>query len=272
MTVWSCTPFSSELDVLEIRLATLDSVVDRHVVVESPVTHSGQPKPLVFAENRARFAEWEDKIVPVVAELPSGERAGWAREHAQRDACILGLDDMAPDDLVFLSDLDEIPDPACFDGVDTSAGPVWVGMSMHLYFLNWRWLELPVLSGTRAAFVDGATLRATPASVLVESHRTGLDGVNGWHLAYMGGVDAIQAKLRSLADFGPGGGPLSEGWQPHWDTTKHLERCMATGADLFDRPERRCEWVGLDALPPVVAADPGRFGRLLIPDPIAMVV
>lgn len=53
---------SSELDLLEIRLHELDAVVDRFFIVESNATFTGLPKKTYFADNRARFREFEDKI------------------------------------------------------------------------------------------------------------------------------------------------------------------------------------------------------------------
>jgi beta-1,4-mannosyl-glycoprotein beta-1,4-N-acetylglucosaminyltransferase len=54
--------FSTELDLLEIRLRELWDVVDRFVLVESTHTLMGEPKNLTFAENRAKFAQYESKI------------------------------------------------------------------------------------------------------------------------------------------------------------------------------------------------------------------
>lgn len=51
-----CFTFFNELDVLEIRLRELDGVVDRFVLVEATLTHQGKPKPLLYAENKERFA------------------------------------------------------------------------------------------------------------------------------------------------------------------------------------------------------------------------
>ena len=66
--------FFSELDLLELRLNELDSVVDRFVIVEATRTHKGDLKPMYYAENKPRFAQWEDKIVHVpVGDLPTGD-------------------------------------------------------------------------------------------------------------------------------------------------------------------------------------------------------
>jgi beta-1,4-mannosyl-glycoprotein beta-1,4-N-acetylglucosaminyltransferase len=54
---------SNELDLLEIRLNELDSVVDYFLIVESNATFTGLPKETYFGKNRTRFAKFEHKIV-----------------------------------------------------------------------------------------------------------------------------------------------------------------------------------------------------------------
>ena len=54
---------SSELDLLEIRMNELDSVVDKFFIVESNATFTGLPKVTYFAQNRSRFFKFEEKIV-----------------------------------------------------------------------------------------------------------------------------------------------------------------------------------------------------------------
>ena len=54
---------SSELDLLEIRLNELDSVVDYFLIVESNATFTGLPKETFFANNRDRFLKFAPKIV-----------------------------------------------------------------------------------------------------------------------------------------------------------------------------------------------------------------
>jgi beta-1,4-mannosyl-glycoprotein beta-1,4-N-acetylglucosaminyltransferase len=111
--VYDCFPFFNELDVLEIRLNELDPVVDHFVLCEATVTHRGQPKPLVFQENRERFARFLPKIIHVVVDdMPQGkfrEADFWVKEKFQRMALMRGLTSARDEDFVILSDLDEIP-------------------------------------------------------------------------------------------------------------------------------------------------------------------
>jgi beta-1,4-mannosyl-glycoprotein beta-1,4-N-acetylglucosaminyltransferase len=111
--IYDCFPFFNELDVLEIRLNELDPVVDHFVLCEATVTHRGQPKPLVFQENRERFARFLPKIIHIVVDdMPLGkfrEADFWVKEKFQRKALMRGLTSARDDDFVTLCDLDEIP-------------------------------------------------------------------------------------------------------------------------------------------------------------------
>ncbi|WP_291854910.1 N-acetylglucosaminyltransferase [Bradyrhizobium sp.] len=108
---YDCFTFFNELDVLEIRLAELDPLVDRFVLVEATRTFMGSPKPLVFSECKARFAAYAHKITHVVVDdLPDSSNP-WVRERAQRRAIMRGLQDARPDDRIIVSDVDEIPKP-----------------------------------------------------------------------------------------------------------------------------------------------------------------
>jgi len=99
----------NELDLLDIWLRELEQVVDRFVLVEAPVTFSGRPKPLYFADQIGRFARWRDRITHVVVDdMPTGPDP-WRRAQHQRNAILRGLNGAAPDDGVIVSDCDEIP-------------------------------------------------------------------------------------------------------------------------------------------------------------------
>jgi beta-1,4-mannosyl-glycoprotein beta-1,4-N-acetylglucosaminyltransferase len=267
--IWSATPFWNELDILEIRLGMLEDVVDRHVIVEANVTQNGRYRPVVWpgvAKSR-RFRRWADRIDYIlVSDMPRGKGHltpnGWSgdfdREAYQRNAAMRVLSEVEVDDLVLLSDLDEIPRPEAIQ--HRSDLPCRLQMSMHLYYLNWRWEELPVWRGTRAVLCEGWFVKAHAPSEIVARAGGSTGEVDGWHLAYMGGIAAIQAKLFAIAD----------DWRDrkrHFVMRDHLESCMANGADLFDREERRCIWVPDSELPPYAVANRKRFGHLFLEQP-----
>lgn len=126
-TIYDAFTFFNELELLEIRLNTLENVVDKFVLVEASVTFTGKPKPLYFNESRheERFARFADKIIYVnchidnpdpVGDDEKAEKAryqnGWNREHSQRHCIMQGLRGVANEkDIIMLSDVDEIMSP-----------------------------------------------------------------------------------------------------------------------------------------------------------------
>jgi hypothetical protein len=181
--------FRDELGMLEGRLRELDGVVSRHVIVEAPVTHRGDPKPLHFMENRERFSAWQDKITPVVADGLPASLTPWAREHAQRDAAMAALDDAADDDIVLIADVDEFPP----QGYDYAAPRRFTSFNQRLamYAVDWLYPDLHICTvAARMAAIRGGSLAA------VRDRRYAYYKVDGgWHLTWLGGQEGQEAKL-----------------------------------------------------------------------------
>jgi hypothetical protein len=255
---WSCTPFFNELDLLEIRLATLDDWADRHIVAESRLTQTGLAKELHFDRNLDRFDPWLDKIEYVVVDdMPSGD---WQREAHQRDAIARGLDGLKDSDLVLISDLDEIPNPRKLGCIQHASAPTRLAMAMHVYFLNWRWPNPPVEYGTRATVAMGYQVReSSPHKITVEApdYQRPLDNA-GWHCAYMGDVEGICRKIEAIADDFRHPGRLDYA---------HIDRCRRSGSDIFGRDVHQAEWVPDEEVPPYAVENRERFAHLFLPRP-----
>ena len=244
---YDCFTFFNELDLLEIRLNVLKDVVDRFVLVEARQTHSGKDKPLYFAENRGRFAAFEDRIIHLVVEsFPEGGDS-WVRENLQRNFIAEGLKDCRDDDLILISDLDEIPDPRIFPIRLEPDEICLLEQNMYYYFLNYRDRGDPVwMSGTKAlayrTFRHGLDSVDVPYSTyLPESVNRGTTANKirmyrscrhisngGWHFSFLGGVDAIVRKLQSFS-------------HQEYNTEEFLDRsrlldCLERGRDIFGRP------------------------------------
>jgi beta-1,4-mannosyl-glycoprotein beta-1,4-N-acetylglucosaminyltransferase len=223
--IFDCFPFFNELDLLEIRLNELCDVVDYFVLVEAPFTHSGNKKPLYFAENKKQFGKFWNKIMyynvpnmPITKKelsasmsvqdlmwLESGYQRedSWIRERFQRNAIMDRLQfksvypTVEPDDIVIIEDADEMvrPEVLCTINDTMSEGVNAVGQTLHTYFLNWRCNNMPWWGSKIVRFKDITTPSEdrfhTPA------RKYYYDG--GWHFGYLGGVEAIKLKLQSFA-------------------------------------------------------------------------
>tara|TARA_B100000575_G_C23026286_1_gene590994 strand:- start:89 stop:979 length:891 start_codon:yes stop_codon:yes gene_type:complete len=120
MKIIDCTTYYSEDLMLDVRLNILNEHVDKFVIVESNFSHSGKPKKLNFDINN--FKKFKDKIDYLVIEKePDGinpnlenisaikRTNSLLRIEQSYDYMINALNDVDDNDLVCLSDNDEIP-------------------------------------------------------------------------------------------------------------------------------------------------------------------
>ena len=117
--------FYDEDMLLDIRLNILDKYVDYFVIVESRYFHNGKNRELKF--NLKNYEKFKNKIIYIVQDNePEGiiklkdsddentktfklVNNSYLREHSQRNTIIEGLKDAKEDDLILISDVDEIP-------------------------------------------------------------------------------------------------------------------------------------------------------------------
>lgn len=110
--VFDCIPFFNELDILKLRMQIMAPYVDFFVIEEATVTFSGEPKRMIFAENRHLFAAFEGKIRYVAVEdSPLEGVTTHERDKYQKNQLIRALSDAKPEDIIIFSDVDEIPNP-----------------------------------------------------------------------------------------------------------------------------------------------------------------
>ena len=125
MKIFDCFMYFDEDQVLDLRLNVLYQNVDYFVIVESIYNHKGEKRNLLFKSQK--FEKFNDKIIYLVYDkIPQlvepiketdneKEKDGkyimnaLYRENAQRDFILEGLKSAKKDDLILISDVDEIP-------------------------------------------------------------------------------------------------------------------------------------------------------------------
>ncbi|MDC7983168.1 hypothetical protein PQJ75_05445, partial [Rhodoplanes sp. TEM] len=212
----------NELDLLTLRLEELWEHVDHFVVVEADQTFAGSPKPLFLQEHAARFAPYAEKLsCRVVEGLPpiaaQSEAARFAREAAQRDAigAAVAALDPSPDDIVVISDVDELPRPAVVDRLDTLLRQrdhvVFVLRNHRGYVNNISTAALNGLAVAGPVACRVSTLRREGAQT-VRRGREKSGGVianrspdfvyvddAGWHFSSLGGPEAVWLKAANFS-------------------------------------------------------------------------
>lgn len=215
--IYDCFTFFNEFDLLEIRLNELDFVVDKFVLVEATKTFSGLDKPLYFKENQQRFKRYLNKIIHVVVDEYPDINGDWVIENYQRNEIVKGLVNCNDDDVILISDCDEIPSADAILENKDKPGLKIFEQDMYYYYFNLK-ASSKWLSGTRMLFykdlkngfdnVDNYSktvikeLNTGTTPQKVRHITSGLLIKNaGWHFTYTGGVDMIIKKVKSFSHF-----------------------------------------------------------------------
>ncbi len=219
MKIYDCVPFFNEFEQLRLRIALLEDLVDRFVVIEAHQTHTGKPKPLYLSESGDAALLQHPKLVVQAVDLPVGY-SDWEREQYQREAVggVLKHLGAASSDLVLVSDVDEIPTPAAVrraaEVLGAAAQRTILVFEQRLFYfrLNFElvWSRKMPWLGTAAALYGQAPsingLRTTGRNIRGR-HSQGYDRgakvlqlpCGGWHFSYLGGDQAFDRKLAAYA-------------------------------------------------------------------------
>lgn len=256
--------FFQELDLLDIRLAYLDPYVDTFVIVEACQTFTGRPKAFCFEENIKRYSKYAHKIyyhkitdahldfksiINYLGRKPSAayskllnilqqhkhypkSELRWVLDTYHRECIHLALEMVAaPEDIVILSDLDEIPCESIFiDGTPFALGEYPRVCRQHefLYFLNFykdsNWLGSIFSVYKNISNVSLNTLRID-SKVERKIVHTKEIYPGGYHFTSCGNIEEIVKKIKSWA---------------HQElitnsVLKNLEHNIKTGQDIFER-------------------------------------
>ena len=225
--------FNNELEILDIRLNILNDYVDYFVLVESPLTHSGKPKELMYEKNKHLFKKFEHKIIHYVVEEPikdfedfekrlndpiipafehtiledilsfefKPEKISFIRNSYECDSIKKVLANIHPsdDDFCFISDLDEIWNPNAL--IDYSKDDIFkVKQLSYVYYLNNRsnenWRGWTGTIGTKYKNIkNNSTNRLR--TLKIQKYTIVKNG--GWHFTSQGGAQLVRQKVESTS-------------------------------------------------------------------------
>lgn len=204
--IYDCFLFRDETDMLLLRLQWLWEKVDMFVLVEGNMTQKGVQKPYNFENNKHMFQQYLSKIKYVKCDMTEQSKGvdfnykqthlnqkheSWKLENYQRNYIMNGLVDATENDLILISDLDEIPEhipmtvpTGCimdfyyYDICTRNPNELWVG-TVALLYKQLQQLTPQIVRDNRFKFK------------LIQ---------NGWHFSYFGGIDMVHKKVKSIIE------------------------------------------------------------------------
>ena len=234
MKIYDCFTYFNEDLILDLRFNILFEHVDYFIIIEGNKTHSGRIKKKNF--DIKKFIKFKKKIKYFFVEMPNN-MSSWQLENFQRNQIIRGLKHANGDDIILISDCDEIPDiqysikniknnrvfafeQKCFyfklNLLNPKSNP-WYGTKLVKY----NYLQRTTPQKIRSYKVKQYPLWRLDKPKNVEIIKNG-----GWHFSFLNTISKIQLKLASYAH--------TEYNKNKFLNKKNLETKIKNYKDLFD--------------------------------------
>ena len=216
--IYDCFTFFNENELTELRMKTLWDYVDYFVVCEAKQTHTGIPREPIFRQ-------FNKKVIYVLVEKFPEELDDWGRENYQRNALAKGYEHAGPNDLILISDVDEIPNPSKLKRWSGTNKPIFAfEQKLYFYYVN-NVSESLLWKGTVAALK-----RAFPEPQYLRDNRWNAFPIvtgGGWHYTSIGGKERIREKFAAFAE--------QDYNIDKYMGDENLDECLRTGRDLTSR-------------------------------------
>ena len=229
MNIFDCFMYFDEDLLLDLRLNFLDKYVKKFVITEATYTHNGAKKKLNFDINN--FKKFKNKITYIVVDQQpenileidlkdsnekKGEKLilnGMARDYYQRECLSKGLTETLDEDLILISDLDEIPNLENLNFQSINNNIIIFEQKIFYYKLNLVYEDF-LWQGTRAIkkknFLSPQWLRNIKGknypiwridSYLSKKKYSNLKFIKngGWHFTCLKTPEQLEKKLLNFA-------------------------------------------------------------------------
>ena len=224
--------------MVDMRLNILDKYVDFFVISESTKTHQGENKKLNFDINN--FPKFKNKIKYVIADYKkkvdfnNHEGGESLIEQHQRNFLAEGIKDAHPNDLIILSDSDEIPDLTKLKQLKKSTKFLVFSQMMFMYKLNLQNLNESNWMGSRLCLKKNFPKPQILRNKKFKEYpfwridKLGYQIIKGgWHFSFLQKPSDIVLKIKSYSH--------GEFNQNQFVDLKKIEQKINNNEDIFDR-------------------------------------
>ncbi len=205
--IYDCFSYWDEDLLLDLRLNILDNYVDYFVIVEGNKTWQNNPKKLHFEINK--FEKFKDKIIYIpVTDLPDGVDP-YLRENHQRNAIIKGLKNSKENDLIIISDLDEIPNPEKLISFDVKKRFAVFKQKHFYYKFNLQSAKYPYWYGSRICvkkylkspqWLRNLKFKKRPFWRIDKLRLNNIIESGGWHFCNLKTPEKLLYKYKNLCE------------------------------------------------------------------------
>ena len=237
MAIYDCFQYFNEDHIVDLRLNILNKYVDYFVISESTKTHQGKNKRINF--DIKKFSKFKNKIKFIVADYKDeinfiNHTGGESPvEQHQRNTLIEGLKNASSQDLLILSDSDEIPDLTKLPEINNKKKYIAFSQKMFMYKLNLQNLNENDWIGSKITKVKNLKSMQDLRNLKFKKYPFWrIDKIDqqiingGWHFSFLQTPEQIIEKIRSFSHGEFNNEKLD---------IKEIERKILKNEDIFER-------------------------------------
>jgi beta-1,4-mannosyl-glycoprotein beta-1,4-N-acetylglucosaminyltransferase len=215
--IYDCFNFNNEKELINFRIDYLKDIVDYFIIVEADKTQSGLEKQQNFSfdwfdekiKNKIRYYfisfPNEDSLESPIWTSSEDSIPSWKREEYQRKYLKNGIFDSQSDDIIIVSDLDEIPNKEKIlklkENHTTLNDFKLVSLAMNMFNFSidnlklnednspFIWYHPKILKSKNLICTN--KVRLSQPNAIIEN--------GGWHFTYFGGEQRLKNKLKDAA-------------------------------------------------------------------------
>ena len=240
MKIYDCFMYFDEEMLLDLRFNILNNYVDKFILTEATYTHNGDPKKLNF--DPKKFKKFSNKIIYIVvddtAESIKKPHIGGESlvEQHQRNSIIRGLKNCRDEDLIILSDVDEIPDLNKLNLFKAKNKYAVFSQKMFNYKINllnetennWHGSKICLKKDLKSPqWLRNLKFKKYPFWRIDKLRNLQIIENGGWHFAYLQKPENISKKIKSFAH--------GEFNKPNFVNMDNIREKINMKKDIFDR-------------------------------------
>ena len=239
MAIYDCFQYFNEEHIADLRFNILDEFVDYFVIVESTVNHQGKEKKLQFDINKYQNFKKKIKYI-IVDDTPENikkphEGGESLVEQHQRNSLMRVLNKANDEDLIILSDVDEIPNLKKLKFFNKKNYAVF-SQKMFMYKINllnldennWHGSKICLKKNLKSPqWLRNLKFKKYPFWRLDKLKNIQIIDDGGWHFAYLQSAENISKKIKSFAH--------GEYNKIHLSDENNIKDRIEKGEDIFQR-------------------------------------
>ena len=247
MKIYDCFSYWDEDLLVDLRLNILNKYIDHFVIVEGNKTWQNNFKKLRF--DIKKFEKFKDKIIYIpVEDMPGGENP-WIRENFQRNCITRGLAESNSEDLIIISDVDEIPDLKNINEYLKDKRYAVFKQKAFYYKLNMQNITLPYWYGSRICkkkylkspqWLRNLKFKKRPFWRIDKYRLNNIIENGGWHFCNLKTPKELLYKYKNMAetkDIFIWEGSVDGKIDPKYLSVEQIENSIKEGRNLAGKNE-----------------------------------